>query len=113
MCAFPFLYMTVKLPSFTCFYVQDDMLFSQDFLTYMQAAAPLLDKDPSIWCISSWNDNSLSHLDWQNEKLVSFTPFLLLSPMSHSKGQSSGQLLAVQDVIFPWLGVDASEAAVG
>lgn len=50
------------------------MVFSQDFLSYMEAAAPLLDRDTSIWCISSWNDNGLNHLDWQNDKLVSFFP---------------------------------------
>ncbi len=54
--------------------LQDDMLFSQDFLTYMEAAAALLDEDPTLWCISSWNDNGLKHLGWQNDKLVSSCP---------------------------------------
>ena len=55
---------------FTLTDAQDDMLFSEDFLNYMEAAAPLLDKDPSIWCISSWNDNGLNHLEWRNNRLV-------------------------------------------
>ena len=54
-------------------YVQDDMLFSQDFLTYMEATAGLLDVDPTIWCISSWNDNGLNHLEWRNARLVCST----------------------------------------
>lgn len=28
-----------------------------DFLLYFEATAPLLDADPSLWCVSSWNDN--------------------------------------------------------
>lgn len=28
-----------------------------DFLLYFEATAPLLHADPSLWCISSWNDN--------------------------------------------------------
>ena len=28
-----------------------------DFLLYFEATAPLLDADPTLWCISSWNDN--------------------------------------------------------
>eukprot|EP00242_Pyramimonas_sp_CCMP2087_P010146 CAMPEP_0198208766 /NCGR_PEP_ID=MMETSP1445-20131203/12114_1 /TAXON_ID=36898 /ORGANISM="Pyramimonas sp., Strain CCMP2087" /LENGTH=230 /DNA_ID=CAMNT_0043882301 /DNA_START=163 /DNA_END=851 /DNA_ORIENTATION=+ len=37
--------------------VEDDMLFAIDFLRYFEATAPLLEIDPTIWCISSWNDN--------------------------------------------------------
>lgn len=50
--------------------LEDDMLLSEDFLTYFAAAAPLLKQDPTIWCISTWNDNGLAHLDWTNDKLV-------------------------------------------
>ena len=50
--------------------MQDDMLFSKDFLTYMKAASGLLERDPTIWCISSWNDNGLTHMDWRNDRLV-------------------------------------------
>lgn len=28
-----------------------------DFFSYMEATAPLLDADPSLWCISAWNDH--------------------------------------------------------
>jgi alpha-1,3-mannosyl-glycoprotein beta-1,2-N-acetylglucosaminyltransferase len=36
--------------------VEDDMIFSPDFLHYFQLTAPLLDTDPTLWCVSSWND---------------------------------------------------------
>jgi len=38
--------------------VEDDMVFSPDFFDYFRQLAPLLDEDPSVWCISSWNDNA-------------------------------------------------------
>ena len=50
--------------------IEDDMLFSPDFLTFFQATAPLLDSDPSLWCISTWNDNGLTYFDWDPNKLV-------------------------------------------
>jgi hypothetical protein len=37
--------------------VEDDMVFSYDFLDYFAQLAPLLDIDPSIWSVSSFNDN--------------------------------------------------------
>ena len=37
--------------------VQDDMQLSPDFLSYFEATAPLLDADPSLFCVSSWNDH--------------------------------------------------------
>ena len=35
--------------------IEDDMMFSPDFLSYFRKTAFLL-KDPTVWCISSWND---------------------------------------------------------
>ena len=37
--------------------MQDDMTLAPDFFSYFDAALPLLDADPSLWCISSWNDH--------------------------------------------------------
>ena len=37
--------------------VQDDMQLSPDFFSYFEATAPLLDADPSLFCVSSWNDH--------------------------------------------------------
>jgi alpha-1,3-mannosyl-glycoprotein beta-1,2-N-acetylglucosaminyltransferase len=37
--------------------LEDDMKVSKDFFEMFEALAPLLDADPTLWCISSWNDN--------------------------------------------------------
>ncbi|NWT10583.1 MGAT1 acetylglucosaminyltransferase, partial [Vireo altiloquus] len=37
--------------------VEDDLEVAPDFFEYFQAVLPLLRKDPSLWCISAWNDN--------------------------------------------------------
>ncbi|GAB4822166.1 hypothetical protein N2152v2_009212 [Parachlorella kessleri] len=51
--------------------VEDDMLFSPDFLSYFEATAPLLDADPTLWCISSWNDNGFTpHHEWNASRLL-------------------------------------------
>lgn len=38
--------------------LDDDMQASPDLLLYFEAMAPLLEVDPTLWCISAWNDNS-------------------------------------------------------
>jgi len=40
-----------------CILLEDDLLVSPDFLTLFRATAFLLDEDPTLWCVSSWNDN--------------------------------------------------------
>ena len=35
----------------------DDLEVAPDFFTYMQAGLLLLQRDPSLWCVSAWNDN--------------------------------------------------------
>lgn len=40
--------------------VEDDMEISVDFFEYFQALYPILRDDPSIYCISSWNDNGMT-----------------------------------------------------
>ncbi|NXR60203.1 MGAT1 acetylglucosaminyltransferase, partial [Rhadina sibilatrix] len=37
--------------------VEDDLEVAPDFFEYFQAVLPLLQKDPSLWCASAWNDN--------------------------------------------------------
>jgi len=50
--------------------VEDDMLFSPDFLHFFAATAVLLEQDPSLWCISTWNDNGLKTFDWDPMRMV-------------------------------------------
>ena len=37
--------------------VEDDMRLSPDFVSYFRRTAVLLERDPTLWCVSSWNDN--------------------------------------------------------
>lgn len=37
--------------------VEDDLEVAPDFFEYFQALYPLLRGDPSLWCVSAWNDN--------------------------------------------------------
>ncbi|KAK3271742.1 hypothetical protein CYMTET_19928, partial [Cymbomonas tetramitiformis] len=37
--------------------MEEDLLPSKDFLRYMQQAAALLERDPSVFVASAWNDN--------------------------------------------------------
>uniref|UniRef100_K7G9J9 Alpha-1,3-mannosyl-glycoprotein 2-beta-N-acetylglucosaminyltransferase n=1 Tax=Pelodiscus sinensis TaxID=13735 RepID=K7G9J9_PELSI len=37
--------------------VEDDLEVAPDFFEYFQATFPLLLADPSLWCVSAWNDN--------------------------------------------------------
>ncbi|XP_077382806.1 alpha-1,3-mannosyl-glycoprotein 2-beta-N-acetylglucosaminyltransferase a [Festucalex cinctus] len=37
--------------------VEDDLEVAPDFFEYFSATLPLLQSDPSLWCVSAWNDN--------------------------------------------------------
>lgn len=39
------------------FELQDDMELATDFFSYFEATSWLLASDPSLFCISSWNDH--------------------------------------------------------
>lgn len=43
--------------------LEDDMRVSHDVLEMFEALAPLLEVDPTVWCISSWNDNGFRTFD--------------------------------------------------
>jgi alpha-1,3-mannosyl-glycoprotein beta-1,2-N-acetylglucosaminyltransferase len=44
---------------------EDDMEFSPDFFDYFRTAVPIMRADPSIWCVSSWND--LGSIDYARD----------------------------------------------
>ena len=46
--------------------VEDDLEISPDFFEYFTATLPLLKADPSLWCVSAWNDNGKAGLIDQN-----------------------------------------------
>ncbi|KAL7382541.1 hypothetical protein ABVT39_024160 [Epinephelus coioides] len=37
--------------------VEDDLEVAQDFFEYFRALYPILRADPTLWCVSAWNDN--------------------------------------------------------
>ncbi|CAD5233408.1 unnamed protein product [Bursaphelenchus xylophilus] len=41
---------------------EDDLDIAEDFFSYFEATRKLLDADPTIWCISAWNDNGGNRL---------------------------------------------------
>eukprot|EP00659_Diplonema_papillatum_P008004 gene8004-12314_t len=49
--------------------LEDDLVVSADFLTLFEQTAPLLEADPTIWCVSSWNDNGFKHLALPPDRL--------------------------------------------
>ena len=42
--------------------IEDDLLFSPDLMEYMLAGYAVLRVDPSLWCVSAWNDNGFRGL---------------------------------------------------
>ncbi|XP_021347461.1 alpha-1,3-mannosyl-glycoprotein 2-beta-N-acetylglucosaminyltransferase-like isoform X2 [Mizuhopecten yessoensis] len=41
----------------TVIIVEDDLDIAPDFFEYFSATYPILTSDPSVWCVSAWNDN--------------------------------------------------------
>lgn len=49
--------------------IEDDMEIAPDFFDYFAALTPVLESDPTLLCVSSWNDNGKPGLDWNPEQL--------------------------------------------
>lgn len=49
--------------------LEDDMLFASDFLSLFESTSYLLEADPTIWCVSSWNDNGFNYMDLNRTRL--------------------------------------------
>jgi hypothetical protein len=41
--------------------LEEDLEVSPDFFNYFAQLKPVLEQDPSLYCISAWNDNGYSH----------------------------------------------------
>ena len=41
----------------TVIIVEDDLKVAPDFFEYFEGTKGLLEKDPTLWCVSAWNDN--------------------------------------------------------
>ncbi|KAJ0170294.1 hypothetical protein K1T71_014222 [Dendrolimus kikuchii] len=56
--------------------VEDDLDIAHDFFEYFLGTYPLLHKDPSLWCISAWNDNGKKNvIDVSRPELLYRTDF--------------------------------------
>ncbi|XP_028402918.1 alpha-1,3-mannosyl-glycoprotein 2-beta-N-acetylglucosaminyltransferase-like isoform X2 [Dendronephthya gigantea] len=51
----------------TVLIVEDDLDIAPDFYDYFLGTRYLLDEDPTIWCVSAWNDNGKADLVDSNE----------------------------------------------
>jgi len=50
--------------------VEDDLLFSPDLMEYFLAGYHVLKADPSLWCVSAWNDNGFGGLVRDQKRLL-------------------------------------------
>ncbi|XP_062619565.1 alpha-1,3-mannosyl-glycoprotein 2-beta-N-acetylglucosaminyltransferase-like isoform X2 [Saccostrea cucullata] len=55
--------------------VEDDLDVSPDFYEYFSATFPILHQDPSLWCVSAWNDNGKVEMVSDDAELLHRTDF--------------------------------------
>lgn len=55
--------------------VEDDLEISPDFFEYFRATYPILRTDPSLFCVSAWNDNGKANLIADDSNLLHRTDF--------------------------------------
>ncbi|GAB5373305.1 hypothetical protein AAMO2058_001739600 [Amorphochlora amoebiformis] len=49
--------------------LEEDLLVAPDFFRLMARSAWLLDDDPTLWCVSAWNDNGDRAIAWDESRL--------------------------------------------
>ncbi|XP_060073454.1 alpha-1,3-mannosyl-glycoprotein 2-beta-N-acetylglucosaminyltransferase-like [Ylistrum balloti] len=54
----------------TVIIVEDDLDISPDFFEYFSATYPILTSDPSVWCVSAWNDNGKNGMVSEEAELL-------------------------------------------
>ncbi|XP_014245534.1 alpha-1,3-mannosyl-glycoprotein 2-beta-N-acetylglucosaminyltransferase-like [Cimex lectularius] len=60
----------------TVIIIEDDLDVSPDIFSYFSATLPLLHQDPTLWCVSAWNDNGKQELiDMNSPELLHRTDF--------------------------------------
>jgi len=56
--------------------IEDDLDVSSDLFSYFIATLPLLKNDPTLWCVSAWNDNGkVDLIDVKSPELLHRTDF--------------------------------------
>lgn len=57
-------------------FILDDLDISADIFSYFLATLPLLHQDPTLWCVSAWNDNGkVDLIDTDSPDLLHRTDF--------------------------------------
>lgn len=64
-----------KLNYNTVIVVEDDLNISPDFFEYFSATYKILNEDPSLWCVSAWNDNGKPSVIANDPELLHRTDF--------------------------------------
>ncbi|KAK9512067.1 hypothetical protein O3M35_000576 [Rhynocoris fuscipes] len=60
----------------TAIIIEDDLDTSPDIFSYFRATLPLLHQDPTLWCVSAWNDNGkVDLIDTNSPELLHRTDF--------------------------------------
>lgn len=60
----------------TAIIIEDDLDIAPDFFEYFLGTFPLLTSDPTLWCVSAWNDNGKQSLiDTSSPELLYRTDF--------------------------------------
>ncbi|OQR78312.1 alanine--tRNA ligase, partial [Tropilaelaps mercedesae] len=56
--------------------VEDDLEVAPDFFSYFESLLPILEADPTLYCVSAWNDNGKKGLiDFNNASLLHRSDF--------------------------------------
>lgn len=55
--------------------VEDDLDISPDFFEYFASTYPILHQDPTLWCVSAWNDNGKEAMVANEPELLYRTDF--------------------------------------
>jgi len=59
----------------TVIIVEDDLDIAPDFFEYFRSTFPILKSDPTLWCVSGWNDNGKQALIQDKAELLYRTDF--------------------------------------
>lgn len=55
--------------------VEDDLDVAPDFFEYFMATYPILKSDPTLWCVSAWNDNGKESIIEDDPEVLYRTDF--------------------------------------
>ena len=83
-------------------YIENDLTLAPDFLWYFRLTAPLLERDPSLWCVSAWNDNGFRELQPDERRLFRTDYFPGLGWMTRDLAWIAVQVIFARPVGTIW-----------